>query len=139
MGKFQVKMSQRHEREIEEQWPLAKRTIASGNKFEKGDVKTQESNGIEFAIECKSTQNSSYSITKSIWNTIKSHAQNKSYTARPILSVRIYGTTLQQTEWGEMEMTPETLPIELDLLVIDKDDFLEFYEDYLRLLEKENK
>lgn len=139
MGKFQVKMSQRHEREIEEQWPYAKRTIASGNKFEKGDVKTSETQGIEFAIECKSTQNSSYSITKSVWNTIKSHAQNKSYTARPILSVRIYGTTLQQTEWGEMEMTPETLPIELDLLVIDKDDFLEFYEDYLRLLEKENK
>lgn len=139
MGKFQVKMSQRHEREIEEQWPYAKRTIASGNKFEKGDVKTAETQGIEFAIECKSTQHSSYSITKSVWNTIKSHAQNKSYTARPILSVRIYGTTLQQTEWGEMEMTPETLPIELDLLVIDKDDFLEFYEDYLRLLEKENK
>jgi len=139
VGKFQVKMSQRHEREIEEQWPYAKRTIASGNKFEKGDVKTSETQGIEFAIECKSTQNSSYSITKSVWNTIKSHAQNKSYTARPILSVRIYGTTLQQTEWGEMEMTPETLPIELDLLVIDKDDFLEFYEDYLRLLEKENK
>lgn len=136
MGKFQVKMSQRHEREIESQWPYAKRTIASGNKFEKGDVKTAEANGIEFAIECKSTQNSSYSINKSIWNTIKSHANNKSFLARPILSVRIYGTTIQQTEWGEMECTPENLPVELDLLVIDKDDFLELYEDYLKLLEE---
>ena len=137
MGKFQVKMSQRHEREIEEQWPYAKRTIASGNKFEKGDVKTAETQGIQFAIECKSTQNSSYSITKSIWNTIKNHAQNKSYSARPILAIRVYGATIQNFEWGEKECTPEELPVELDLLVIDKDDFLEFYEDYLRLLEKE--
>jgi hypothetical protein len=32
-------MSQRQERELEEEWPQAKRTIASGSKFEKGDLK----------------------------------------------------------------------------------------------------
>lgn len=136
MGKWEVKISQRHEKDTEDVWPLAKRTISSGNKFDKGDVKTEESNGIEFRIECKATQNSSYSITKSVWNTIKTHAQNRSYLARPVLAIRFYGATRQHYEWGEMDCTPDNLPVELDLIVMDRDDFLEFYEDYLKLLEE---
>ena len=38
----------------------------------------------------------------------------------------------------ERENTPETLPVELDLICIEKDDWLEFYYDYLRLKEKES-
>ena len=138
MGKFQTKMSQRQEQDYADLWPNAKKTPSSGNKMEKADVQAAEQFGIEFMIECKSTQNSSYSITKAIWNTVKSHAQNKSWLMRPILAVRLYGPTIEQTEWGERENTPETLPVELDLLVMERDDFLELYEDYLRLLEKEN-
>jgi len=41
------------------------------------------------------------------------------------------------TEWGERENTPENLPVLLDLVVLDKDDFLELYSDYLRLKENE--
>ena len=137
MGKFQQKFSQRQERELEEQWPMAKRTIGSGAKWEKADLQTQEHQKIEFMIECKSTQSSSFSITKTIWNTVKSHAQNKSWLSRPVLAVRLYGPTIEMTEWGERENTAETLPVELDLIVMDKDDFLELYEDYLRLKEKE--
>lgn len=137
MGKFQQKMSQRQERELEEEWPEAKRTIASGAKFEKGDLKTTAIYNVEFAVECKSTQNASYGISKSVWNTIKEHAQNRSWLARPILAVRLYGPTLQETEWGgQRECTPENLPVELDLIVMEKNDWLEFYEDYLRLKER---
>jgi len=138
VGKFQQKMSQRHEREIEEVWPEAKRTVGSGNKWEKGDLSTKEQYMMEFAIECKSTQNSSYSISKAVWNTIKEHAQNRSWLARPVLSVRLYGPTIEKTSWGERENTPEQLPVELDLVVLDRDDFLELYYDYLRLKEQED-
>ena len=137
MGNFQVKMSQRHERETEKLWPQSKRTPSSGNKMEKADLQTSEAYGLQFMIECKSTQNSSYSITKSVWNTVKNHAQNKSWLLRPVLAIRLYGPTVIQTEWGEQECTPETLPVELDLVVMERDDFLELYEDYLRLKEKE--
>jgi len=137
MGKFQVKMSQRHEREIEELWPQAKRTIASGAKFEKGDLKTEEVYSITFAVECKSTQNSSYSVSEKVWNLIKEHAQSRSYTARPVLAVRLYGPTEEKTSWGVRENTPETVPVHLDLVTLELNDFLEFYEDYLRLKEKE--
>jgi len=131
-------MSQRHEREIKDQWPEAELTIASGAKFEKGDVRTHEVHLMEFAIECKSTQNASYSISKKVWNTIKEHAQNRSWLARPVLAIRIYGPTEEETEWGTRANTPENLPIELDLVVLDKDDFLELYCDYLRLKEQES-
>jgi len=137
MAKFQVKFSQRHEKEIEDLWPEIKRTPSSGNKMEKGDLQSTETHGILFKVECKSTQNSSFSITKTIWNTIKSHAQNKSWLMRPALAIRLYGPTIQMTEWGERENTPESLPVELDLVVLDLNDYLEMYEDYLRLLEKE--
>jgi len=135
MGKFQVRMSQRHEREVEDVWPNAKRTPSSGNKMEKADVQAQENQGIAFMVECKSTQNSSYSIAKSIWNTVKSHANNKGWEMRPALCVRLYGQTNQDEAWGIREHTPETLPVELDLVVLDLNDFIEFYEDYLRLKE----
>lgn len=135
MGKHQVKMAQRHEAELEEQWPEAKRTIGSGAKWEKGDLRTKEIYNVEFAVECKSTQDLSYSISKKVWNTIKSHAQNRSWLARPILSVRLYGPTIEHTEWGERENTPETLPVDLDLVVMEKDDWLEFLDDYYRLKE----
>jgi len=131
-------MSQRHERETEEVWPKSKRTAGSGNKWEKGDLSTSEYLGMEFAIECKSTQNSSYAITKTTWNTIKSHAQNRSWLARPVLAIRLYGPTIEMTEWGERENTPEQLHVELDLVVLDREDFLELYYDYLRLKEQEN-
>lgn len=141
MGKFQVRMAQRHERELEEQWPEAKRTIGSGAKWEKGDLRTTEIYNVEFAVECKSTQNSSYSISKRVWDTIVEHAQNRSWLARPILAVRLYGPTVEKTSWGgERENTPENVPVELDLVVMDKNDWLEFYEEFLRLkeLEKQN-
>ena len=131
-------MSQRQERELEEQWPLAHRTVGSGNKWEKGDLSTEEQHNIQFVVEAKSTQANSFSITKTIWNTVKSHAQNRSWLARPILAVRLYGSTIEMTEWGERENTPETLPVELDLICMEKDDWLEFYYDYLRLKELEN-
>ena len=135
MGKHQVKMAQRHEEELESQWPEANRTIGSGAKWEKGDLRTQEIYNVEFAVECKSTQDASYSISKKVWNTIKSHAQNRSWLARPILAVRLYGPTIEQTEWGERENTPETLPVDLDLVVMEKDDWLEFLDEYYRLKE----
>jgi len=138
IAKFQVKMSQRHEKEIEDLWPMIKRTPSSGNKMEKGDLQSEETHGILFKVECKSTQNSSYGISKTVWNTIKSHAQNKSWLMRPALCVRLYGPTTEMTEWGEVERTPENLRVEQDFVILDINDFLEMYEDYLRLLEKEN-
>jgi hypothetical protein len=138
MGKFQQKFSQRQERELEEQWPKAKRTIGSGAKWEKADLQTEEYQSMEFMIEAKATQANSFSITKAIWNTVKGHAQNKSWLSRPILAIRFYGPTIEVTEWGERENKPEELPVELDLIVLDKDDFLELYSDYLRLKEKED-
>jgi len=139
MGKFQQRFSQRQERELEEQWPLARRTIGSGNKWEKGDLSTKEQHMVEFVIEAKATQNSSFSITKRMWETIKGHAQDRSWLARPVLAIRLYGQTMALTEWGGVrENTPETLEVELDLICMDKDDFLELYYDYIRLKEQEN-
>ena len=139
MGKYQQRFSQRQERELEEQWPLAKRTVGSGNKWEKGDLSTQEQHMVEFVIEAKATQAASFSITKKIWDAIKGHAQDRSWLARPILAVRLYGATEQEAAWGgTISHTPETLPVELDLICMDKDDFLELYYDYIRLKEKEN-
>ena len=138
MGKFQQRFSQRQERELEEQWPLAKRTVGSGNKWEKGDLSTQEQHMMEFVIEAKATQAASFSITKKIWDAIKGHAQDRSWLARPILAVRLYGATEQEAAWGgTISHTPETLPVELDLICMDKDDFLELYYDYIRLKEKD--
>jgi len=137
MAKHQMKMAQRHESEIESLWPGIKKTASSGNKMEKGDIESEETRGILFKVECKSTQNSSYAISKSVWNTIKSHAQNKSWLMRPALCIRLYGPTIEMTEWGELERTPDTLSVEQDLVVMDMNDFLEMYEDYLRLLEKD--
>ena len=138
MGKYQQRFSQRQERELEEQWPLAKRTVGSGNKWEKGDLSTQEQHMVEFVIEAKATQAASFSITKKIWDAIKGHAQDRSWLARPILAVRLYGATEQEAAWGgTISHTPETLPVELDLICMDKDDFLELYYDYIRLKEQD--
>jgi hypothetical protein len=138
MGKFQKEMADRHENEVEEVWPEAKKTIASGAKYEKGDLKTAEVQGISFVVECKCTQNASYSITEKVWTEVRDHAQNRSYTARPALAIRLYDKTEEETSWGVRANTPETLPVKLDLVVLDLNDFIEFYEDYLRLKEKEN-
>ena len=137
MGKYQQLFSKRQERELEEQWPLARRTVGSGNKWEKGDLSTKEQHMMEFVIEAKSTQAASFSITKKIWDTVKGQAHDRSWLARPVLAVRLYGPTNQKAEWGgEIAHTPETLPVELDLICMDKDDFLELYYDYIRLREQ---
>ena len=139
MGKYQQRFSQRQERELEEEWPLAHRTVGSGNKWEKGDLSTDEQHNISFVVEAKATQAASYSITKKTWDTIKEHAQNRSWLARPILAIRLYGPTEQEASWGgTISHTPETLPVELDLICMDKNDFLELYYEYIRLKEKEN-
>lgn len=139
MGDFQQKMSQRHEKDVENIWPEAKRTIGSGSKYEKGDIKTAEIENISFVVECKCTQKVSYSITEKVWETVKEHAQNRSWSARPALAIRLYGPTEEETEWGGIRSnTPDTLTVKKDLIVMELNDFLEFYEDYLRLKEKEN-
>lgn len=135
---FKQRISDRHESDIEKLWPEAKKTLASGAKHEKGDVKTAEIHNIEFCIECKATQNKSYSITKEVWETIKQHAMDKSYTARPVLAVRLYGPTKVEESWGTREVSPESLTVEQDLVIMDLNDFLEFYEEYLELKEKQN-
>ena len=104
MAKFQMRMSQRHESEIESLWPGIKKTASSGNKMEKGDIQSTETRGILFAVECKSTQNSSYSISKSVWNTIKSHAQNKSWLMRPALCIRLYGPTIETVSYTHLTL-----------------------------------
>jgi len=140
MGAFQKKMADRHENEIAEIWPEASKTIASGAKFEKGDLKTNEVEQISFVVECKCTQNVSYSITEKVWNEVKEHSQNRSWTSRPALCIRLYGKTEEETSWGgKRTNTPEQLPVELDLVVLDLNDFLEFYEQYLELKSKQEK
>lgn len=140
MGAFQKKMADRHENEIEEIWPEASKTIASGAKFEKGDLKTNEIEHISFVVECKCTQNVSYSITKKVWDEVKEHSNNRSWTSRPALCIRLYGKTEEETSWGGTRTnTPEQLPVELDLVVLDLNDFLEFYEQYLELKSKQEK
>ena len=133
---FKQRISDRHESDIEAMWPEASKTLASGAKHEKGDVKTSEVHKIEFCIECKATQKKSYSITKEVWQTIKQHAMDKSYAARPVLAVRLYGPTEVEESWGTREVSPEKLTVEQDLVVMDLNDFLEFYEEYLELKDK---
>jgi len=140
VGAFQKKMADRHENEIAKIWPEASKTIASGAKFEKGDLKTNEIEHISFVVECKCTQNVSYSITEKVWNEVKEHSNNRSWTSRPALCIRLYGKTEEETSWGGTRTnTPEELPVELDLVVLDLNDFLEFYEQYLELKSKQEK
>ena len=109
-------------------------------KFEKGDLKTNEIEHISFVVECKCTQNVSYSITEKVWNEVKEHSNNRSWTSRPALCIRLYGKTEEETSWGGTRTnTPEELPVELDLVVLDLNDFLEFYEQYLELKSKQEK
>jgi hypothetical protein len=137
VGDFQKRMADRHEKDVEDLWPESKRTIASGAKYEKGDLKTAEVENISFVVECKCTQKASYSITEKVWDTVKEHAQNRSWTARPALAIRLYGPTKEETEWGgERVNLPEALPVKQDLVVLDLNDFLEFYEEYLELKRK---
>lgn len=138
MGKFQKAMADRHETDVAEWWPEAAKTIASGAKFEKGDVKTAEVENITFDIECKCTQNKSYSITSDVWQTIKQHAQDRAWNARPVLAIRLYGPTVVKERWGDRTNTPNSLEIVEDLVVMDMHDWLEFYDEYLRLKEKEH-
>jgi len=138
VGKFQKAMADRHEADVAEWWPQARQTIASGAKFEKGDVRTAEVESITFDIECKCTQNKSYSITSDVWQTIKQHAQDRAWNARPVLAVRLYGPTVVEENWGSRTNTPNSLEIVEDLVVMDMHDWLEFYEDYLRLKELEH-
>jgi len=138
MGDFQKRMADRHEADVAEWWPLAKQTIASGAKYEKGDVKTAEAKNITFDIECKCTQKKSYSITSDVWQTIKQHAQNRAWNARPILAIRLYGPTDVDTQWGTRSNSPETLQIIEDLVVMDMNDWLEFYDEYIMLKEKQD-
>lgn len=136
MGDFQRRMSNRHEQDIADLWPSGKRTIASGAKYEKGDVKTAERENITFDIECKCTQKKSYSITQEVWGTIKQHANDRSWNARPVLAIRLYGPTEIEEKWGTRTNTPDTLEVVEDLVVMSLNDWLEFYDDYLQLKEK---
>jgi Holliday junction resolvase len=123
-------MADRHENDIANYFPNLRKTGSSGAKDEKGDLQPISSKeDLLFLFECKSTQKDSFSITKKIWEEIKTIAGARSHKMIPALAIRFYGPTEFKTKWGGyISLNPRDLDIEEDLIVIKKSDLLDLIE-----------
>lgn len=120
----------RHELEIAEQLPEGQLTIASGAKYEKSDVQVERSKSTVWwrsLVECKCTQAKSFSITKELWDLVSNRVYERSAEMRPVLSIRFYGSSKAQAQ---------DVAVLTDLVVLDKDDWIELLQENYTLREK---
>ena len=106
-----VGMSQAHESTVAE-YLEGKISRGSGNQFNRpGDVWTPR--GLfRFMVECKSTRNKSFSITRKTWKKTEEQAHD----ALPAMAIRFY-------EEGTARLLPHR-----DLVVLRLEDFAELLE-----------
>ena len=123
-------MADRHENDIADYFPNLRKTSASGARDEKGDLQPISSKEDQlFLFECKSTQRESFSITQELWEKVVQIAGVRSHKMIPALAIRFYGPTEFKTKWGGyVNLDPNDLDVEEDLVVIRKSDLLELIE-----------
>ena len=134
MGSREKKLANKHEADVASWWPEASTTISSGNKFEKLDVQTErDETHWRFLIECKETQNLSYSIKRELWEYITSRAYERSSEMRPCLAVR-FNSPNKELFPVEREVPVDQIKVIQDIAIVDLHDFIELIEEikYLR-------
>lgn len=120
-------LSGRQEEEFAKVIPGGKRTIASGAKYDKHDVRTEktEANAFwRFRYELKYTQNKSYSFKLKEWQDILEYVALQSADERPAWAVRFYGPNKARTE---------DTPVLADLVVVSLEDWIELLDELERL------
>lgn len=117
-------LSNRHEREIAKILPGAERTIASGAKLDKHDVrtlKTDSSRFWQFRYELKCTQKKSYSFKEAEWKELVEYVYRNSSDMRPAWAVRFY-EDIDKSRAVDV-------PVKADLVVVDVNDWVELLEE----------
>lgn len=128
-------LSNRHEREIADILPGAERTLASGAKLDKHDIRTLDtatSRHWQFRYELKCTQKKSYSFKQAEWKDLVEYVYRNSSDMRPAWAVRFY-------EDVEKSRAVD-VPVKADLVVVDINDWVELLTelDELRRLRDGN-
>lgn len=120
-------LSNRHEEEFAQVIPGGDRTIASGAKYDKHDVKTEktEENAYwRFRYELKYTQSKSYRFILEDWQAIQQYVALQGADERPAWAMRFYGPTKARAS--------ETQVL-ADLVVVSLEDWVELLEELERL------
>lgn len=107
--------------------PGGKRTIASGAKYDKHDVrteKTQANSFWRFRYELKYTQNKSYSFKLKEWQDIQEYVALQGADERPAWGIRFYGPTMARSS---------DTPVLADLVVVSLEDWIELLDELERL------
>lgn len=129
MGAREKKLADIHESDVARWWPLARTTISSGNKFEKLDVQTERDGSVwQFLIECKETQQKSYSITRELWEYIVHRTYERSSSMRPCLAIRFNSPNVVE-EPVEHTVLVKNIKVLVDLAVVDLHDQIELIEE----------
>lgn len=114
----------RHERELAEILPGVERTIASGAKLDKHDIRTLNTDSSrfwQFRYELKCTQKKSYSFKQSEWKELVEYVYRNSSDMRPAWAVRFY----EDVE----KARAVDVPVKADLVVVDVNDWVELLEE----------
>jgi len=136
VGKREKRLADIHENDIATWWPNSSTTISSGNKFEKLDVQPDRDNTHwQFLIECKETQQLSYSIKRELWEYIVSRTYERSSEMRPCLAIRFNSPNVEHYP-VEREVPVDQIKVLQDIAVVDLHDFIELVEEIKKLREK---
>lgn len=121
-------LSNRHERELAEIIPGVERTIASGAKLDKHDIRTLDTNTSrfwQFRYELKCTQKKSYSFKEAEWKDLVEYVYRNSSEMRPAWAVRFYENV--------DKARAVDVPVKADLVVVDLNDWVELLEELEQL------
>jgi hypothetical protein len=119
-------LSDRHERDIAAILPDGVRTIASGAKYDRHDVKsiqTEANNYWRQRLELKCTQKKSYRFIAQEWLNLFEYTYSRGSDERPGWAIRFYAE-----DDGRLEP-----PILADLAVIDMNDYVELLTELYSL------
>lgn len=118
-------LSGRHEAEVA-QILKGQTTISSGNKYEKADVQVLDEGYWKFLVECKCTQKLGYRLTRSVWENVREQTYSRSDEMRPVMAIRFY----------DQDSQVNRASVEIDLAVLDLNDFSELLDERRRLQER---
>lgn len=126
-------LSDRHEREIAEEFPGGETTISSGRRHDKADVRIKRDVGAwvsgflwRLLFECKSTLKKSYRVQLKDWETVEEHAGSLGPDVRPVMAIRFYGVG------GSVWETP----VVKELALLSMDDLHEMWVELKMLRER---
>jgi Holliday junction resolvase len=136
LGKREKYLADKHESDVADWWPEARKTIASGNKYEKLDVQSnRDDSDWRFLIECKETQKLSYSLKQELWEYVTTKTYERSSEMRPCLAIRFNSPNVEQ-EPVPHEVEVDKVKVVHDLAVVDLHDLIELVEEVKELRKK---